>query len=1142
MAPWVASVGGRDHCISLDSYRPPQAGQPPANQVLSRHGLLSSVGAWGLGQNPKCSSTTYAPSKKRPTRKRPTLKLGCWNVRTLTPGLSQDLQEINDARKTAVINNELRRLNVDIATLQETRLADSGTLKEKDYTFFWQGKCAEQSREHGVGFAVKNSLLNKVEPGSNGSERLLTLRLNTTEGPVTLISVYAPTLSASPEVKDEFYDNLASILRSIPNTEQVVLLGDFNARVGADNDSWPSSLGKYGVGKMNENGQRLLELCTYHNLCITNSFFKTKPQHKVSWRHPRSKHWHQLDLIIVRRAAIKNVLHTRSYHSADCDTDHSLVCCKIRLTPKRFHYSKEQGNPRIDISKMSRPDLVQQFAEAFESELNSHHRDTQLPASATEKWENMRDAIHKTALATFGRKTSKSQDWFEAKSAVMIPIIEAKRAALTKFNQKPNERNLQMLRAARKKAQRIARQCANEYWVELSLAIQAAAAQGNIRGMYEGIKTALGPTQSKTAPLKTTTGEAITNQAQQMNRWVEHYSELYSKERTVTQSALDNIECLPTMEELDVEPTVEELSKAIDSLASGKAPGNDSIPPDLIKKCKTTLLYPLHELLSQCWKEGEVPQDMRNAKIVTLYKNKGERSDCNNYRGISLLSIVGKVYARVLLARLQKLAERVYPESQCGFRAQRSTIDMVFSLRQLQEKCREQNLPLYVAFIDLTKAFDLVSRDGLFKALEKIGCPPKLHSLIKSFHSNMKGTVQFNGKLSEPFDIRSGVKQGCVLAPTLFGIFFALVLRHAFGTSQEGIYLRTRADGKLFNLARLRAKTKVCEAIIRDLLFADDAAVATHKQQELQALMDRFSGACKEFGLTISLKKTNVLGQDTPSPPTITIDNYELDVVHEFTYLGSTITDNLSLDSEIDKRIGKAASTLTRLTKRVWTNSELTMKTKMAVYNACVVSTLLYGSETWTTYTRQEKRLNSFHLRSLRRILDISWQDKVTNSEVLSRAGLPSMYTLLRQRRLRWLGHVHRMEDGRIPRDILYGELAAGKRSTGRPQLRFKDVCKRDMKALDINIQSWEDLASNRCHWKSTLHKQLQAGEEKLNAKAAEKRACRKASAATISSKPHPAQLQTAYQYACNLCSRVCHSRIGLYSHRRRCTIQTNDR
>ena len=122
---------------------------------------------------------------------------------------------------------------------------------------------------------------------------------------------------------------------------------------------------------MNENGQRLLEQCTFHNLCIKNSLFSTKPQHKVSWRHPRSKHWHQLDLILVRCTAIKNVLYTRSYHSANCDTDHSLVCCRIRMQPKKLHRTKTKGIPRIDVSKMSQPDLMEQFVQTFEKELGS---------------------------------------------------------------------------------------------------------------------------------------------------------------------------------------------------------------------------------------------------------------------------------------------------------------------------------------------------------------------------------------------------------------------------------------------------------------------------------------------------------------------------------------------------------------------------------------------------------------------------------------------------------------------------------------------------------------------------------------------------------------------------------------------------
>ena len=137
---------------------------------------------------------------------------------------------------------------------------------------------------------------------------------------------------------------------------------------------------------------------------------------------------------------------------------------------------------------------------------------------------------------------------------------------------------------------------------------------------------------------------------------------------------------------------------------------------------------------------------------------------------------------------------------------------MVFSLRQLQEKWREKRQALFVAFIDLTKAFNLMSCDSLFLVLAKIRCPPKLLSVIQSFHTDVKGVVRFDGATSEAFSICSGVKQGCVLAPTLFSIFFAVMLKHAFGASMEGVFLHTGSDKKLFNLSILRAKTKVCES------------------------------------------------------------------------------------------------------------------------------------------------------------------------------------------------------------------------------------------------------------------------------------------------------------------------------------------
>ena len=361
------------------------------------------------------------------------------------------------------------------------------------------------------------------------------------------------------------------------------------------------------------------------------------------------------------------------------------------------------------------------------------------------------------------------------------------------------------LRAARSKTQQTARRCANEYWQNLCANIQAAADSGQSKGMYEGIKTATGPTCLKTAALKAKTGEVITDQSKQLQRWVEHYLELYSTQNIVTDAALGALPDLPVMEELDEKPTLEELSKAIDCLSCGKAPGKDGIPPEVLKHGKAAVLQPLHVLLCLCWEQGHIPQDMRDANIVTLYKNKGDRSDCNNYWGISL---VGKVFVRVTLSRLQSLASRVYPESQCGFKAGRSTVDMIFSLRQLQEKCREQQQPLFLAFVDLITAFDLVSRSGLFQILQKIGFPPKLLAIITSFHKDMHSTVCFDGSTSDAFPVSSGVEQGCVLAPTLFGIFFSMLLHYAFVDCEEGIYVRSRTDRKPLNIARLAPKLK----------------------------------------------------------------------------------------------------------------------------------------------------------------------------------------------------------------------------------------------------------------------------------------------------------------------------------------------
>ena len=163
----------------IDRFRPPQAEQPLVSKVPIRHGLSASTGVWSLQRQLNKRIDKPPPGKQKNAKKMPALRIASWNVRTMCPGLSNDLQQINDSRKTAIIDSELDRLNIDIATLQETRLAENGSLKEQRYTFFWQGKGIEEKREHGVGFAVKNSLLTVTEPPVNGPARILTIRLST---------------------------------------------------------------------------------------------------------------------------------------------------------------------------------------------------------------------------------------------------------------------------------------------------------------------------------------------------------------------------------------------------------------------------------------------------------------------------------------------------------------------------------------------------------------------------------------------------------------------------------------------------------------------------------------------------------------------------------------------------------------------------------------------------------------------------------------------------------------------------------------------------------------------------------------------------------------------------------------------------
>ena len=671
------------------------------------------------------------------------------------------------------------------------------------------------------------------------------------------------------------------------------------------------------------------------------------------------------------------------------------------------------------------------------------------------------------------------------------------------------------------------RRLKNGWWVKKSEELQTLADSHNSKEFFAATRKLYGPSSKGARPISGKDGTVYKDKDKIKERWSEHFSELLNQDTDVIANITDELPKAATQFHLGNLPTREELIKAIKMMKSGKAAGPDGIPVEVYKNGGKCLHEALLKLFQRMWASENIPADLKNAKIVTIFK-KGNKFECGNFRGISLLSIAGKILSRIICYRLGDLTEACLPESQCGFRPGRGTVDMIFAARQIQEKCREQHRDLYMAFIDLTKAFDTVHRPTLWKVLTKIGCPDKLVNMIRLFHEGMRASVLVDGEFTEDFEVKTGVKQGCVMAPTLFSIFLTAVLHLVRQNMPAGIELRYRFND-IFNIRRLKAKTKTTKVTVCELQYADDNAILAHSEEDLQAAMNAFTNAYSALGLKINAKKTQILYQPRPELSThdlpevsIHAAGEELRVVDTFNYLGSTLSSKVNIDAEIDRRLQAAGMSVGKLQARVFNNKAIHKNTKLMVYKAVVLPTLLYGSETWVTYSHNLKALEKFHDRTVRRILGIKWQDRVTTNTVFERADTTSIEAMVIKNQLRWSGHIVRMPDARLPKQILYSELTNGRRTHGGQRKRYKDTLHRGLKQFLIRVETWENLATHRKTWRSSLHRGVKIFEENRRSKREQKRTARKTNQ---SSSATPEQ-----SYPCPLCDKVCRARIGLIS------------
>ena len=943
-------------------------------------------------------------------------RIGTWNIRTLY-----------EASRSAQVAKEMRRYDIKVLGLCETRWNGSGqTRLDTGETIIFSGH-EDPNHDHSQGVALMLSpeatkALISWEPIS---PRLISARFKAKGRKTTIIQCYAPTNAAKEEEKENFYGSLQTLIDHTQKRDMIIVMGDMNAKVGADNTDRELIMGRNGVGSMNENGELLADLCAFNDLVIGGTVFPHKTIHKTTWTSPDGNTENQIDHITVSRKWRRSLLDVKVRRGADVASDHQLLVGTVKTKLKAFKDLADKPHHKFNTQYLKNGNIKEVFNCTVKNRYDT--LSGLIEETVDQHWGKIQEIWNTTCTEILGKKKREQKAWITADT---WSRIEARKELKQKINQCQGEQEKGYLRTQYWETNRIVKRSAREdkrrFIHEMTEEAETAAGQGNMKRLYDITRTLSGKNSNSNKPVRDNDGKIITSDVGQRDRWAQHFKDVLN--RPPPSSPPDIPLEIDTLDVNTGPPTKAEITKAIKSIKNGKAAGPDGIPPEALKADPTVSAEMLQPLLQKIWEEELVPNDWKLGYMVKLPK-KGDLSKCSNWRGIMLLSVPGKVLARIILERLKEaLDERLRPE-QAGFRQGRSCIDHIATLRIIIEQSLEWQSPLYMTFVDFEKAFDSVDRETIWKLMSHYGIPHKFISITKKLYENCSCQVIHKGKLTSPFAVNTGVRQGCMLSPMIFLIVIDWIMRKTTSGNNTGIQWTFSKK-------------------LEDLDFADDVALLSHRLQHAQSKLNRLSEEARKVGLKINKGKTEVMRVNSEQDTPIQLDEEVLMDANSFIYLGSIVGKDGGTDDDIKSRINKARLAFNSL-RPVWNSRALSLKNKIRIFNTNVKSVLLYGSETWKVAKTTTNKLQTFVNRCLRRILKIRWPETVTNENLWERTNQRQIDRDIKGRKWKWIGHTLRRPESSVTRQALDWN-PQGKRKVGRPRQTWRRSVESEAKTVGL--------------------------------------------------------------------------------------------
>ena len=998
----------------------------------------------------------------------------------------------------------MKRRGIFAACVQGTWRSGKDTVEVNQCKLVLTGLDAKEQRSNrgsqGVGIALSPQAVDAwraagCELHDDLGARVIAVRLlmRDKEGKdigIFLVSAYAPIGIADENLWENFFNSLDTCVARKHNGDILVIGADTNSSMGCSGSAETgnrATLGRFGLEHTNDSGRRFASYLAINNMLALTTCFKKK--NYGTWIHPRSKLQHQLDHFLTIKDNSPSFTDAGVTQSLT-DSDHRAVLCKLRLACRlKKRTSTRQRLLQLDYSGLKSDTIKDAFCQKVVEKYNAQPEDQP-------KYTKLATAVESVTCASLPRKSKPQPGWFVAAQHEINHLIQKRNAAQSKKFEKCTRSTTYQLRTARKDLKNAVGKAKSNWISETCNALnESSSAHGGTKTYWDTVgklRNGLKKSQSCTErPMKKPDGTLCKTPEENAEVFKNHFQKLYGRQPAFDASVLEHLQQHNIVPNCDHTPDDEEITKATRRLKD-RGPGDSGICPQawkaIIQHGQSFSI--LKSVIIDFWESEITPAEWEIGLLKILAK-KGDLSDPGNYRGIMLLETAYKIIAIILHDRLRPIQEGLKMEPQCGFCSGRGCTDCNFTVKIALKKRREHGLETWVLFLDLVKAFDRVPREMLWMILEKFGVPPKLIRLLKSLHANVQVKFTVN-EVTNTIECIIGVKQGDILGPLLFLFFLEAVMITWRKLHERPLCLYyTKYDdiltGRRFN-------TKGEEFSLPDSEYADDTAVLFVSRESLVVSTPLLIAHFARFGLEIhvgypdKLSKSEILFvaapehmyEDSSTYDGRDLSNVELGngrylpVVDIFKYLGSVLTRDCRDDADVDARINAASHAFGALRQCLFTSTEVSLCAKKVVYVGLILSILLYGSETWCLTEKLFNKLRVFHARCVRTMCRVTRLHtrlhRIRTLDLLKRLNVLSIDEYINRRQLRWLGHVARMDQERLPRKLLTSWVR-NKRPRGAPQFTYGRGVMKALKKADIDKDKWYSAAQDRDAWRSLINR-----------------------------------------------------------------------